>query len=814
MLSRIRPLDQLAQDLRYAARGLRRKPGFAAAVVLTLALGTGATTAVFSVADEALLRPLPVPHADRLVNVFSFNSRAGRYVSSSLADFEELRRRTRTIDRLSAFVRFPASATAHSVTRRIAIEAVSGDYFAMLGLSPVAGRVLSATDDSPAAAPMAMIHEDYWRRNLGASPDAIGRTILLEDRLFTVVGVVPHRYRGPNLNWQDPPQVWIPLQSAPLLVPSLAGVFRARAPFLVLIGRLHPGCAVSRAAAELKTVAAGLAESEPSTNRDLTAVVLGATDSKFWPSYRGVVGRSIGVFVVAAALVLLLACANISNLLLEQAMARRREIALRLALGAGRSRLVRQLLTENVLLAVPGCLLGLSIACGLQSILLKAPNAFGLPLALDLSLNPRVGLFSAAATVAAVLLFGMAPALRAARRDILPSLKNSGNAATEGDGRLRWGLVAAQIAFSMILLTSGGLFGRSLLRAYAVDLGFRTDHLLTAGFHVQPQSAAAERMRRAQAELVRRLSNSPEVDSAALAGENLLGSIGISVPVSGDAPAPVQARLNLAGPGFFRAAGIAMAAGSGFERDPSGGPIAPAVVNRTLAARLWPGVDPVGRALRVPGGTAQVIGVARDVRSASVWEDAKPCVYLPISAATPPANVLIVRTHSAPERFIPMVRREWERLAPGVPLGEFQTGDGLLRASLAPVRVAAAGLGAFGLLAILLASLGLYGAMAYSVKQRTRELAIRVAIGADPQAVLREVLGRSLALAAVGGAVGAVGSFAAGRMLASQLHGISPGDGVTYLAIAILLALVSVAAALAPALRASRVDPAVALRSE
>ncbi|HEX4133637.1 MAG TPA: ABC transporter permease [Bryobacteraceae bacterium] len=811
----LRLFDEFAQDIRYAARGLRRNPGFGAAVALTLSLGTGATTAVFSVADEALFRPLPVPQAERLVNIFALDRKAGRYVSSSFPDYEEFRQRTTTLEHLSAYVRFQVNATVRERTDRVQIEAVTGNYFSMLRLNPIKGRVFRDTDDSAAAEPVALIHEEYWQRVFDNDPAALGKTILIEDRPFTVVGIVPRRFRGPNLNWQEPPQVWIPLRAAASVVPPFANLFNLRAPWLVMIGRLNPNYTAHQADVEFKTIAAGLAHAEPGTNRDLTAVVLGASESKFWPAYRNEIGQSIGIFALASVLVLLLACANISNLQLARALARRREFAVRVALGAAHMRLVRQILTESLLLAVPGCLVGFVIALGLQAILIRVPNAFGLPLALDLTMNDRMGVFSTAITGTAVLLFGLFPALRATRSDAATSLKESGNALSPGgDGWLRNGLVVAQICFAAILLTGGGLFARDLLRSYSIDPGLPMDHLLTATFGTPTNPALLGGFRRAQTELEQRLSDLPTVESAALARENLLSPVQGSIPVESQESGPILLQRNFVDPGFFHTVGIDIVSGRGFPTNRATGQQTFAVVNGTLAARARHGSDPVGMLMKMQGASIEIIGVARDAKYGSLWEEPKPYIYLPLSPEGPPPNYLMVRTRVAPEQMAPLIRREWERIGSHAPMYDFRTGEDLLNASLAPQRVAAGGIGAFGILALLLASLGLYSVLAYSVKQRTRELAIRAAVGARPGVVIWNVMRRSLVLAAAGGVIGIALGAAVMRVLVTRLSGLSMEGGVVFSSVAALLACMSITASLLPAFRASRINPGSALRGE
>ena len=588
----------------------------------------------------------------------------------------------------------------------------------------------------------------------------------------------------------------------------------------MLIGRLQPGITVAGAQAELQAIAGGLAQSEPATNRNLTAVVFEASHAKFWPSYRASVTQSLVVFAVAAGLVLLLACANVSNLLLERALGRRREFAIRLAIGAGRAQLVRQLLTESLLLVSASIVLALAVTHGLDRVLLHFPNALGLPLALDLTMESRALMFCLGISLATTILFGLAPALQATRPDVLSSLKKSGNTlSSRGHDRYRQVLVVVQVAFSMMLLVGGGLFGRSLLKAYSTDLGFRASDLLTAAFTPpRPGTPAAEQFQRLQQNLLEQLARIPGIQSASLAFNGLLSPAHPRVPVqaSGSTAPPLLVDCDFVGPNFLGTMGIPLLRGRDFSsRD--GRPTKVGIVNQTLATRLWPGADPVGQILLIKEGAGkstriQVVGVAHDSKYSSVWEEAQPYLYQPTAQTDSPASYLIARTRVRPQELTPVIRKEWESMAPHMPLDEFRTAEQRVTFSLGPQRVAAAILAAFGLLAITLASVGIYSVMAYSVVQRTREIGIRIAVGARPEIVVRQILGKSTSLVVLGVALGAAVSAGLMRFVASQVKDISPYDGWTFSAVALLLAIVALAAALVPALRAARIDPLTALR--
>ena len=806
--------DPLFQDFRFALRGLSRRPGIAAAVTLILAVGIGATTAIFSAADVALFRPFPLPHPRELAQIYSFNRTAARFVSSSYPDYEDFRRRSRVFRQLAAYVRLPLNVGLGGRAELTSVEAVTGNYFDMLELAPFLGRSLEAGDDSPGAVPAAMIGETLWRERFASDASIRGRTVTIEDRPFRVVGIVPRRYTGINLNWDETPRIWIPLHAAPLVVPGFAeaDVFRRRdVPWLVIAGRLQPGYSIAAARAELQTIAASLARSHAAADRDLAAVVYSLSRSKFWPSYRAGVTLGLLVFAAAAALVLLLACANVSNLLLQRALARRREFAIRLAIGARPGRLIRQLMMESLLLSACAFAAGLGIAQALGRILQSLPNAFGLPLTLDLGIEARVLIFSAAVSGGAALLFGLAPAAQAARVDLVSALQSAAAASAATRDRLRQALVVFQVAFCVTLLAGGGLFARTLAEAYARDPGFRPARLLLIEFNgTRAQTSSIAKMRAFEENLPRRIETVPGVESAVIADAPLIPT---RMTVSIDRALPVE--FNAVGPGFFRTAGIALLRGREFlpgDRDASPRVV---VVNESLARRLAPGGAPLGKTIRLSTGPpAQIVGIVADSKYHTVWDAPQPHLYEALLQTRILHSTAIVRTRRDPAEVIPAIRREWDRLVPGVQLLSLHTGREQIDRSLAPQRAAAGFLAGFAVLAVVLAFSGLFASMAYSVTARTREIGIRVALGARSGIVVRQVLRQAFWLAALGIAAGIALSLPLARLMASPVLRVSILDPVLFAAIPLLVAAMAAAAAWVPARRAARIDPAGTLRSE
>ncbi len=816
-------LEALLYDLRFGARTLRRNAAFTAAAILTLALGIGANTAIFSVIDDALLRPLPVPTPQQIVALYSYDRKTSKYLSSSYPDYLDFARHAKSFQALSAYVRLPLNLTIGQHTEHVPVEAVTANYFSMLDLAPLKGRPFAESGRDSAGFPNALISEDLWHSRF-QSRSIIGHTILIENQPFNIIGIVPERYRGANLNWSDPPQIWIPLSATDLVLPHFKqlDVLRSRSMrFLLMLGRLKPGISVQQAQAELRVLAADLSAADPVTNRDITALVFPASNSKFWPAYRSSITHAVSVLGGAAGLVLLLACTNVSNLLLGRAISRRREISIRLSLGAPRGRLVRQLLTENFLLALSSFVLALAVTWGLQKVLLQFPRALGLPLALHLEMESRVFAFCLLLSLATTVMFGLAPALQATKPDILPVLKASGSqVGAHGGFFLRGALIVVQVAFSLILLVAGGLFARSLLTAYATDAGFRSSGLLTMSFDLTGEHYTAERRRSFLQHALQEISSISGVESATVAFDAPLDGIQAAAKVTvPEAKSQILIDHNVVGPRFLHTLGIELLRGRDFgDRDNADSPKV-AIVNETMSKRFWPGGDAIGSTFLVSENASTqtsytVIGVARNAKYKSLWEQTEPYFYLAAYQSSLPVSNLMVRSRAAHNDSAVAVRKEWDVLAPRVPLFGILTGEQLVNLSLAPQRLAAFLLASFSGLALVLAAVGLYSVTAHSVAQRTREIGVRIAIGARPAEVMFQVLGQTLKLVGMGILFGVAACLVLMRFAAESANGVSAHDAVTYAAVILLLTVISMAAVVVPALRAARIDPVAALKWE
>lgn len=814
-------MDALRQDLRYALRQLRRSPSFALAAVLTLALGIGLATSVFGLVDALLFRPLPgVEDPGRLVAVHT-DQGDGPGVSSYM-DFVDLRRQMGAFERVAAFKPRSVDVLASSGTRRVRGALVTHDYFATVGVRPAVGRFFRPDEDEvPGRDAVAVLAHGYWTSEYGADPAALGATLTLNGRAFTIVGVAQEGFRGTSLH--DAPDVFVPMAMQPHLMPA-SGLLLDRRGWggVHVIGRLAPGVTRAAARAELGVVGARLAREHPATNRDRSFVLAGFREATMAPGVRADVLGFGGMLMGLVLLVLLLACVNVANLLLARAARRREEVALRSALGASRSRLVRQLLTESVLLAGCGGAAGVLLARWTSGLLESVPLGFELDVGVDL----RVLAFATAVTILTGLAFGLAPAVRAARPAVIRGLGESAIPVARRGPRLVEALVVVQVALSLAVLAAAGVLGRTLLNLRSADPGFDTDGVLTARVDPSLQGYDGERLKAYYRDLREAVSATPGVSVAALSSR-LPGtdSDRVSIAVEGFRP-PGDERLlvefSLVSRDYFRAMGIPVLRGRTPTGADEGGP--PVVwVDEGAARRLedLTGRDALDARIGVEGPAGpymQVVGVVPDTRQRGAREGPAPHLYVEWERV--PADesfaemALVVRTDGPPDAMTGAVRAAVSAIDPRVPLLSVRPLARHLDDGVAAERLAANILAAGGLLALALASLGLYGVLANAVNRRTSEIGIRIALGADAGRVLRSVLARGLALTSAGLVLGLGLAAAAGRALAGFLYGVSWLDAATLGGVAATLVAVSLLASWVPARRAARVDPIVALRAE
>jgi predicted permease len=815
----------MLRDLRYALRTLRRKPGFTAAAVLTLALGIGANSTIFSVVNWVLWRPLPVADGDRLAVVYSRPEGSDFYGPFSHPDYLDFKRETRAFTDLIEYQPLPLGLDQGGTNGRVWGEVVSANYFSFLGVRPALGRGFDASEAAaPGAAPVTIVSHAFWKSRLGGDPHVVGQTLRLNGQVVTVVGVAPESFRSIYYVGFSP-ELWIPVGAFEQLVPGTAGTLALRTTTSFrLMGKLRPGVTVEQAQAQVSAVARRLAEAYPATNRGLGAEVIPEKDSRPEPSIARGFARVASVFLAVVGLVLLVACANLAGLLLARAAERRKEIGVRLAIGAGRAALIRQLLTESAVLSLAGAAAGLLLTYGATHALAAIRLPSDLPFRFDFSIDERVLVFTLGVAVLTSVAFGLVPALQASRPDTVEALKGSGaSLGTVGRSRLRAFLVIGQVAVSLVLLVCAGLFLRTLETARKVDPGFDPRGLLLLTVDPGLQGYDETRARAFYRDLVERAGRVPGLRAATLAQFPQLefsasgGSLYVDGRPTADGPPETVARITV-GPDFFETLRTRLEEGRPFTPGDSAGAPPVVIVNRTAERAWWPGQSAIGKTVRLnmpDSPPAEVIGVAQDGKVRDLFEKPQALVYLPLAQNYTSSATLIARTAGDPRQLIGPLRAELRRLDPDMPAFDVKTYEELIAGrSLLPVKLASSLAGAFGLLALVLAAVGLYGVVSFAVSQRVREIGLRMALGADRGSVVRDVLRHGTRLTLAGLGVGLAGALAAGPVLASLLAGVSPRDPVLIGSVATLLSAVALLATWIPARRAARLDPLRALRCE
>jgi predicted permease len=802
-------------DLRYAFRTLRKSPRFTAIAVLSLALGLGANIAIFSFVNGALFKTLPVERPSELVSLYHRPEKGGEsFLSASYPEFEFYRDRSTSFDGMLAYIRVPMLIGSGAGAQRMGGELASPSYFSVLGVRPAVGRFFPPGESDA----VAVISYGLWQSSFGGDPAVTGRRVHVGNGDFTIVGVAPREFRGIVMDWTEPPSVWIPVTHAAEAVPALSAIDVVHAwgmESYLVTGRLRPGVSVAQAAGEVAALSARLRE-EQNRRRDQVAVLFPVQQARFWPGNRGGVVTFLGALLILVGVILLIACANLANLLLARASNRRREIAVRLAIGAGRWRIARQLLTESVLLSLMGGAAALAVAWWTSGLLGQFRQPFRIRLALDTSWDARIFVFAAGISILTGLLFGVAPVLQTWRADVNSSLKSSSNVAGRSRSWMPSVLIVLQVALSTVLLVGSGLFVRTLHNARAQDPTLQASNLVLA--RLEPLTAGYSDARGAAyyRDVLRAVQAIPGVTRAALVRIVPFGGMrgGTDVVVPGN-PAR-QVDFNVVSPGYFQTVGLPVLRGREFaERDAATAPPV-AIVNELFAARFWPGEDPLGKqfALTRPSRMVTVVGVARNGKFRNYRDELRPGFYLPSDQSYFGEMSLEVRTARSAALLAGAVRREIQAVDPSVPLTDVQTMEARLDDALSQERLTATLATGLGLLALVLAAIGIYGVLSFSVARRTREIGIRMALGARAGSVAWMVLRESLGLAAAGIAVGAAGAIALARLAAALLFGVSATDPVALGLAALVLASVAAAAALSPAWRASTLDPAATLRSE
>ncbi len=824
-------METLWHDIRYAARTLAKSPGFAAVAVLTLALGIGANTAIFSVVNAILLRPTPVHKPEELVALYTSDFSGPRYGASSFPDYVDFRDRSDVFSGLVAYQFTPFSMTVGEASERVFGEVVSGNYFSVLGVQPARGRgFLPEEDRTPGAHPVVVVSYALWQNRFGGDPALVGRTLVLNGHPFMVAGIAAEGYSGLLRGLRA--DLWVPMMMVQQALPGSADLTSRGNRSSFILGRLRPGANLEQAQAQMDVVAGQLHQAYPRQWTDVqgqarVVTVVAEREARVFPGVRGAVMGFFALLMSVVGLVLLVACANLANLMLARASARRREIAIRLALGAGRVRLLRQLVTESLLVSLLGGVVGLVLAAWGSGLLMAFRPPLPFPLELQLTLDGSVLVFTFAVAVVSGLLFGLAPAWTASRHDLLWALKEEGTPATASVrmGRLRGAFVVAQVTLSLLLLVGAGLFLRSLRNATTIDPGFDPKNLLITSVDLRLHGYDEAKGLAFYREVGDRLRALPGVEAVGLAGglPLSLGGTRRGITISGYTSKPgedTEVSTATVGPGYFEAMRIPILRGRGITATDMAGSPRVALVNEAFARTYWPGQEPLGKRIQMGVDVGadtpswEVIGVAKDGKYVTLGEEARPFFYLPLLQFYSSSAEIVVRTGRTPMAQLPAVRGAVQRIDRTLPLLDPRTMTQHLGISLFPARVAGWLLGSFGGLALLLAVLGIYGVSAYLVEQRTREIGLRMALGAAPADILRLVVAQGLRLTLVGIVLGVAAALGVTQLLTGLLYGISPADPITFGGVVLLLGTVAFVACYVPARRATRVDPMVALRYE
>jgi putative ABC transport system permease protein len=805
----------------YALRGFRNNPTFTAVATVSLALGIGLNTAIFNLVSAVLLQPLPVRDPARLVSVFTLDRINPGLLYNSYPNYKDYRDRNTVFSGLALYTPILATLTGENELGDVPGQIVSGNYFDVLGVKPVFGRTFLPEEDRvPGTPAVVVISYAFWASRFATSPSAIGATVGLNQRRYTIIGVAPKGFHGPNALVSA--DVWVPMTMYPQMFSMADWVEHRKALLFSVVGRLKDGVSRQQAEDNMKTLTAQLAREYPADNQGRAVTLLPLTESVIQPDSRGGFVLVGGVALGASGLVLLIACANVANLLLVRAAGRRKEMAVRLALGVGRGRLIGQLITESALLSIAGGAAALVLARWGQNLLWSYRPPWILSGDAVLSFDGRVLGFTLAIAVLATLVFGLAPAMSATHTDLATELRERRSPWTRaGHGvNVRGLLVMVQVALSVVALAGAGLFLRSLRNAQGVDPGFDAAHLATLALNVKARGFSEAEGQQYYAQVVERAGSLPGVAAATLAFNAPFivyraRSISVEGQETGTGPAAV-APIDLVEPGYFQTLRIPLLRGRAFASGDSTAAPRVAVVNETMARHFWSGKNPIGARLRFFGESApvEIVGVVKDCTYISPVEAPRPMVYLCLRQNYSPAVTLWVRTTGAPEAMLGTVRREVQSLDREVLLSNLQTVMQVSHESLWAPRLGAILFTAFGALAGLLTVVGVYGAISYSVGQRTRELGIRMALGAPPRAVLWQVLAEGMAPVFWGLALGLFAAVAIAGVLNSLLFGVSARDPLTFLVVMAVLSGTALAACSAPALRATRIDPMVALRDE
>lgn len=822
-------MEDLLKDLRFAVKMLKKSPLVSAVALLSLALALGANTTIFSLVNAVFLRGLPVSDAERLVTIHTFDaSHQLDLLPVSRPNYQDLRDHAEVLSDLAQYFVVDANLrVGDSEPEQLTGRMVTSNYFTTLGVTAALGRLLVSTgkDDIPGSEPIVVVSYRLWSRRFGEDPGIIGQTVLLNNQPFTVVGVAPQGFTGVRV--LDNPAFWLPVSMhQSILTGTLASYFdHRRALISHLFGRLAPGVSVAAARQAISQLGESLQEQFPKDNKDRTFTLFSLRESMVGGDQRDLFVRAGFLLMIVVGLVLVVACANVANLLLARSASRRREIALRLALGATRGRIVRQLLIESLVLSFLAGLGGLAIAFWARRALWALRPPFLSQSPLDLSFDPRVLSFTLILTALTGLLFGLAPALQSARRDLISGLAQTSDSAT-GMGRVlsfRNLLVIGQVALSMVALFGSGLFLRSLGEATRIDVGFRPEKLAVMSFNLGLAGYDRDRGEALFDRIIERVETTPGIDRASLTTvmpftgrDHFQRTVLVEGRDAGDNNNGILVPVVTTEEGFFDVLGVELLKGRDLRSIDRLDSSPVAVINLTMAERFWPAEDALGKRFNFLGQDTlrEVVGIVRTTKFQALGEPPQSMVYIPRRQNYAPAMSLVVRAVGDPEKALSTVNKEIRALEPNLAITDAQTAKAAIQQALWAPRMTAALLALLGALALLMASIGIYGVMSYTISQRRREIAIHMAMGADRRQVLRLVLTQGMKVVGTGLGLGVLACLVSGRSIAALLYGVPPSDFVTFAGTLVILTLVALGANLVPALRATAVNPVSALRFE
>ena len=816
-------MHQLLSDLRVAFRRARKRPGFTLVALLSLTLGIGANTAVFSLVNAILLRKAPIPQLEQIAEVYQ-KQPDFPYAPFSYPDYVDFRRATAgTFSQISISLFTVAAHDVGDHVESLMGELVNGDYFPLLGLRPAAGRLLGPQDDvTPGAHPVVVLSHDYWQRTFASDPSAVGRSIHLSGRDYTIVGVAPASYTG-MVNGIAP-AVFVPIQMINQLQPDVRDQLKQRGNHSAFLkARLAPGATMVQAKAVADRFTADMAQKYPANWPSGTSLtVMPETQIAVNPLLDSVVVPAAAALMIVVGLVLLVACANLASFLLAQARDRRKEVAIRLAIGAKRSVLVRQFLVESLLLSAAGGVAGVIVSGAALRAVLHADLPLPLPITLDVSLDWRVLTFTVAASAIAGVLFGLLPALQATRASVVETIKNEN--ADGGPMRrftMRNALVVGQVAVSLTLLITALLFLRSLQARATVNPGFGAAPAGMLWLAIPTDRYDSTKRRQLLDDIEHRMARIPGVVTVGAVDNillNPLGNQGKGIRVPGVTPPKGQTSFEVdfaaADSGLFDAIGLTIIRGRGITAGDI--PNAPrvAVINEAMARKFWPGKDAVGQTFSTDSATYQIVGLTHTTKVRTLGEDPRPFFFVPFAQEFASTAMLVARTNGDADRTAAQMLATLREIDPSLMAIQVKTMSRHLAAMLLPARLGAMAFMLFAALALALAILGVYGVVSYAVARRSREAGIRLAVGAQPSAIVRLLMREGMALVAIGSVVGLLFGFGAAQVLRTLLYGVGAGDPMTFIAAPVLLVLVGAVAAFLPARRAGRVDPAGVLRAE